>query len=67
MSLQLWSEIEVVVLRRSDHACIKIRRMTYQEWLEFQPKVADKPQFSFHAFQPGYHGYKDPENKASTT
>lgn len=58
MSLQKWTEIEVVVIRRSDQKVIDIRRMTYQEWLNLKPRVTAKLRlFEYWVYEVVFNGF----------
>lgn len=59
MSLQKYTEIEVVVIRRSDQKVIDIRPMTYQAWQELKPKITSKLKlFEYYAYEMGSHAFK---------
>jgi hypothetical protein len=58
MSLQDWSEIEVVKLCRRSGKCIAVKKMTFQEYKRMASKLNAKSSFWYRAFEPGQHGYK---------
>lgn len=57
MSLQAYTEIDVVKIRRSDMRCVAIQRMSWKEWKEAKPKAYRQWQYWYRAYEAGTHGY----------